>query len=290
VAWRCPQCGNRNEGGLFNFCQKCGSTPPRSPSAQPDEPTPTEPPAAQEARPRQPQVRTSAARGGSGGSRRSRGRGGVLAVVVVLLVVLGAGGAIVALVAQVDVEDAIRDLTAVDQSTLPAASLDDAFAATATTAETLAEVEPGDQPTEPAESEPPAATGTGPAVAPRLAVARKRDVRCANRWNGRQNARARRAVVRAAEGQRLFAGVQQATATTSGLAGGGPALDGVCVVIVGTQPDRSAAALRPGDVYAESGPVSGRRRPFVRLATVSLSYQWNARVDQRGRIAPRRTG
>jgi hypothetical protein len=78
--------------------------------------------------------------------------------------------------------------------------------------------------------------------------------------------------------------VQLAGATSTGGNGVGPTVQGSCVVIFGVQTDRSDARIRPGDVYAEAGPITGPRLPFVRLPTVSLSFAWNARVAKDGRI------
>ena len=78
--------------------------------------------------------------------------------------------------------------------------------------------------------------------------------------------------------------MQLASATSTGGNGVGPNVQGQCIVIFGVQTDRSNARIAPGDVYAEAGPVSGPRLPFVRLPTVSLSFAWNARVAKDGRI------
>ena len=197
-----------------------------------------------------------------------------------------AAGLVLAFASRIDVGDTIRDLTAAD-TVAPADTLGvedlvetgvsgDASAAPGEVTEETA--------TAPESEPPPTSSVAGPAVDPELAVARAVDRRCANRWNGRQNARARRAVVAAVEGGRAFAGVQLASATSTGGNGVGPNVQGQCIVIVGVQTDRSSTRIAPGDVYAEAGPVSGPRLPFVRLPTVSLSFEWNARVARDGRI------
>jgi hypothetical protein len=203
---------------------------------------------------------------------------GAFAVVVILVVI--AAGAVIAVASRVDVGERIREFTQAEPATAPEFSADPA-----TGPQTAA----ADVPASTGATAPDGSTGpatTAPAVAPALDVARKVDVRCASRWNGKQNARARREVVQAAGGAPTYAGVQLAQGT-SGLTGVGPNLDGACVVIFGTQPDPAQPALRGGDVYAEAGPASGARLPFVRLPTVSLTYAWNARVAKDGRILPK---
>ena len=293
MAWVCPNCGTKNEAGLFNFCKKCGSTPPRDPSGHAGSPTAQ---AAEKAREHQherrpqphvvtassEQQRATTVRRSSSGRRR-RGGGGFIGVVVFVAV---AAGILLAVASRVDVGDTIRDLTSAD--TVPAGTLGtedlvqtglggDVSSAPGDTGTPATAPETGTEP-------PPTSSVAGPAVDPELEVAGAVDRRCANRWNGRQNARARRAVVAAIAGGRAFAGVQLASATSTGGNGVGPNVQGQCIVIVGVQTDRSSTRIAPGDVYAEAGPVSGPRLPFVRLPTVSLSFAWNARVAKDGRI------
>ena len=277
MAWTCANCGTKNESGLFNFCKKCGSTPSREPSAGPTAPTARHAPQST----RQPHVGESTCQRSSGGRRR---RSGSNAFVVIVLLVLVAAGAVVAVASRVDVrdavDDALRDLTQEDPGDGPALSTGtDPGALGEFTDDLLAESILEDALSGTDGTTAPGTTA--PAVAPVLAVTPQRDRRCANRWNGAQNARARRAIVAAAEGARLWAGVQ--------LAGGvsGSVDAGVCVIVFGTQPDPAQPALRPREIYAEAGPASGPRLPFRRLGTATLSYQWNARVARDGRILPK---
>jgi hypothetical protein len=293
MAWTCPNCGTKNEAGLFNFCKKCGNTPPRDGAGHAGSPTAQ---AADRAREKQQQARpqphvvtsssqqqraTTVRRSSSG--RRRRGGGGFVGVVVFVAV---AAGLVLAVASRVDVGDTIRDLTSAD--TVPADTIGtedlvqtglsgDAAAAPGETSETATAPETGTEP-------PPTSSVAGPAVDPELEVAGAADRRCANRWNGRQNARARRAVVAALEDGRPFAGVQLAVPESTGWPGSGPDAQGQCLVIFGVQTDRSNARIAPGDVYVEAGPITGPRLPFVRLPTVSLRFAWNARVAKDGRI------
>jgi hypothetical protein len=294
MAWTCPNCGTKNEAGLFNFCKKCGSTPPRDPSGHAGSPTAQ---AAEKAREHQhqrpqPQVVSSSSQQQqrattvkrSSGSRRRKGGGGFIGVVVFVAI---AAGLVLLVASRVDVGDTIRDLTSADSvaadETLGTEDLLEATDPEIADAPGKATGEPA---TAPGETDaPPASSVAGPPVDPELEVAGAVDRRCANRWNGRQNARARRAVVAALEGGRAFAGVQLASPTSTGGNGVGPNVQGQCVVIFGVQTDRSNARIAPGDVYAEAGPITGPRLPFVRLPTVSLSFAWNARVARDGRIA-----
>ncbi len=294
MAWTCPNCGTKNEAGLFNFCKKCGSTPPRDPSGHAGSPTAQ---AAEKAREHQherrpqPHVVTSssqeqratAVRRSSASGRGRRRGGGFIGVIVFVAI---AAGLVLAFASRIDVGDTIRDLTTAD-TVAPADTLgvEDLVETGVSGDVSAAPGEVTEQTATAPESEPPPTSSVaGPAVDPELAVARAVDRRCANRWNGRQNARARRAVVAAVEGGRAFAGVQLASATSTGGNGVGPNVQGQCIVIVGVQTDRSSTRIAPGDVYAEAGPVSGPRLPFVRLPTVSLSFAWNARVARDGRI------
>jgi hypothetical protein len=293
MAWTCPNCGTKNEAGLFNFCKKCGTTPPRDSAGHAGSPTAQAADRArekqQQARPQphvvtsssQQQQRATTVRRSSSGRRR-RGGGGFIGVVVFVAI---AAGLVLAVASRVDVGDTIRDLTSAD--TVPADTIgtEDLVQTGLSGDVTAAPGETGEPATAPETgTEPPTSSVAGPAVDPELEVAGAADRRCANRWNGRQNARARRAVVAAIAGGRAFAGVQLASATSTGGNGVGPNVQGQCIVIVGVQTDRSSTRIAPGDVYAEAGPVSGPRLPFVRLPTVSLSFAWNARVAKDGRI------
>jgi hypothetical protein len=292
VAWVCPNCGTKNEAGLFNFCKKCGSTPPRDPSGHAGSPTAQagDKSRAQQERRAQPQIVTSSSQQRtstvklSSGSRRRRGGGGFIGVVVFVAI---AAGLVLAVASRVDVGETIRDLTSADSvATEGTLGVDDLLETSVSGAISAPPDEVTGEPvTAPGETDaPPTSSVAGPAVDPELDVASATDRRCANRWNGRQNARARRAVVAALEDGRPFAGVQLAVPESTGWPGDGPDARGQCLVIFGVQTDRSTTRIAPGDVYIEAGPITGPRLPFVRLPAVSLRFAWNARVAKDGRI------
>src|SRR5262245_8106048 len=172
MAWVCPNCGQKNDEGLFNFCKKCGTTPPRDPSGHAGSPTAQAAEKArqhQHQRPAQPHVvtsqqqqRTTTVKRSSGSSRRKGGRGFVGVVVFVAI----AAGLVLAVAGRVDVGDTIRDLTSAEtvapEETLGVEDLVE------TTAGGDVSAAPGEVTEEPATApgdteQPPASSVAGPA-------------------------------------------------------------------------------------------------------------------------------